>query len=343
MLLFLLLSPIRCKFQRPLWRIFTGFAKGDQNLNKQIRAQIHHIWFLDLHCHGEVHQEQFGQCTEPSSACVGWVLDTITVGHVAAAFTPHSHATKHKSRPQRAASRAKENCIVFQSMLAALRGLPATGTLLIKRRQTAGAVGWGFLTTGEEERGGGRQMETEGGDGGERADDKILACVPAEICVRCTNQLHSHNWMNLFCEQPLASPACLICVKNMQDSQIWAAKCWGFHFKGTVLTRAIIARRGLDPYMCVLPSCGHCALSVKHTTCGSQTEACCRCLCRAAIRAKLSPSNQETCVVLCVCMCVCSIHHMSLKTFHHRKFLHVEAPLLCSVSNFSFAHWHFTR
>lgn len=50
-------------------------------------------------------------------------------------------------------SRAKENCIVFQSMLVALRGLPATGTLLIKRRQTAGAGSRGFLltTTGEEE------------------------------------------------------------------------------------------------------------------------------------------------------------------------------------------------
>lgn len=30
------------------------------------------------------------------------------------------------------------------------------------------------------------------------------------------------------------------------------------------------------------------------------------------------------------------------KTFHHRKFLHVEAPLLCSASRFKFqSHWHF--
>ncbi len=35
-----------------------------------------------------------------------------------------------------------------------------------------------------------------GGEGGEmeteRADDKILACVPVQICVQCTNQLNSH-------------------------------------------------------------------------------------------------------------------------------------------------------
>ena len=43
-------------------------------------------------------------------------------------------------------------------------------------------------------------------------------------------------------------------------------------------------------------------------------------------------------------VCWRSTHHMSLKTFHHRKFLHVEAPtLLCKVSNFSFGHWHLYR
>lgn len=150
--------------------------------------------------------------------------------------------------------------------------------------------------------------------------------------------------MNLFCKQPAASPELersLISVRNMPNSQIRAPKCWGFHFEGAVLTRAVTSPHGLDPYLCVLPSSCHRGLrckGVKHNTCGSTAAVCCRSLWLywAALRAKVSSSNQETCVVLRACMCACSIHHMSLKTFHHRKFLHVEAPLLCSVSNFSF-------
>jgi len=48
-------------------------------------------------------------------------------------------------------------------MLVGLRTFPATETLLIKTRQTAGAVSRRFLTTGG--------MGTDGGD------DKILPCV----------------------------------------------------------------------------------------------------------------------------------------------------------------------
>lgn len=157
-------------------------------------------------------QKQFGECTEALSACIGQSLDTITVGHVATTFTPHWPHSKHKSRPQRATSRAKENGIVFQSMLVALWGLPATETLLIKRRQTTRAV----------KRRGGEGGWTEGGGRGERADDKTLACL--NWCPRHKQTQFPH----------LNKPVLQSAKYELQNAE--------FHFVGAVLIRALVGR-----------------------------------------------------------------------------------------------------
>lgn len=104
-------------------------------------------------------------------------------------------------------------------------------------------------------------------------------------------------------------------------------KRWGFQFESTVLIRALMCPRGLDPYLCVLPSSGHCALRCRVSSktpvalCIKQATGFFRVFLVSQLQFPLpKPGN------MCGLACVRSVHHMSLITFHHRKFLHVEAP-----------------
>lgn len=255
--------------------------------------------FILLFWCGEVHQEQFGHCADTSSVCVGWNLDTITVSHVAMALTPHSRGTKHRTRPQRSASRAKENCIVFQSMLVALWGLLAAETLLIKRRQTTGAV----RRIPQTRRGRG-EIET---DGEERRGQMIKykhVCMFKSAAQKKTQFPHlSEPVLQATCRFPrklcnLKSETCQTVKYELQNAEAFIFWRLGSHQS---------RHRSSWPWptsVCfalIWPQ-SFAAHSVKQNTCGCLAELCCMFLrlYRSCFQSKKSPLRTRKHVWSCV-------------------------------------------